>query len=470
MNSMKLFRLIAVCLFIVFWGMQAGSVELTLSGADSRFLALSGEVELYLVATDSQGRPVDNLQAGDLILRDAPEGEQAGERLSITGFSPSGERPKGISFLLLIDDSGSMYDDSNGQEASSWQESRAALARREAENFLKDLGSSLDRAGLAAFGTHYRLQASPRTDRASLMEYLGETPKPEPAEAYTELYGAISQSAQSMSSQRGRRIVILFSDGEHFPLKDEQAREWTPDEALEALREEAVTLYAVRFGSNRDEQLARIARATGGLVYDVEGEEGLKGLYSAIRERVASEYSLSYRPRPTGAGKTTAFLEMAPEAALGTASTQIDYHSGFLFRAPSRRRWALFSLLAVPFALLLIVVMARLKAASRSEVPSLDRLRPVGGGAATVALGSGKTVITPGVSGGATTIAPEGEAPVNAGGATILVEKGKDGRWRASSPEGVVVNNQKSNSTVIENGDVIRAGDELIVFDEGKIS
>ncbi len=50
----------------------------------------------------------------------------------------------------------------------------------------------------------------------------------------------------------------------------------------------------------------------------------------------------------------------------------------------------------------------------------------------------------------------------------MIVEKGKDGRWRISSDEGVVVNNRKSESTVLENGDVIKAGEELIVFDNGE--
>ena len=84
---------------------------------------------------------------------------------------------------------------------------------------------------------------------------------------------------------------------------------------------------------------------------------------------------------------------------------------------------------------------------------------------------TGKTVISPGVAGEATVMSSEGgkTGGEKAGGSgTIVVEKGKDGRWRASSDEGVVVNNRKSDATVLENGDVIRAGEELIVFDDGE--
>ncbi len=459
-NTKQIF--LAAFLLLVSFVAASSAAELTLSGADSRFMAINGEVELYLVASDENGKTLDNLQAGDFILRDSPEGEEPGNPLKITGFAAAGERSEGISFLILVDDSGSMYDDAEGREASSWEESRAALARKEVLRFLEDLGSSSNRAGLAVFGTHYRLQAAPRIDRASIIEYLGESPKPEPEEAYTELFSAISQSAEAMSTQRGRRIVILFSDGEHYPFYKEGP---LPNEALEYLRKQAVTLYAVRFGANRDEQLAEIARATGGMVYDVDGEKGLAGLYSAIRERVESEYSITYRPRPTGAGTTTAYIEFSPDSGLGKASAEIDYPSGFLFRSPSTKKWALISLIAVPFALLLLFILYRLKAAEHVSAPSLEMLRSANGSGVTVALTSGKTVISPGVNGGATEILPEGQARTD--GTTIVVEKGSDGKWRASSPEGVIVNNRKSESTVIENGDVIRAGDELIVFDEG---
>ena len=51
---------------------------------------------------------------------------------------------------------------------------------------------------------------------------------------------------------------------------------------------------------------------------------------------------------------------------------------------------------------------------------------------------------------------------------TLVVEKGADGHWKISSDNGVWVNNRKQNQTVLENGDVIRAGNELIVFDDGE--
>ena len=462
----------------------AGADEITLSGVDSRLTPVTGLVNLYAVVTDASGKSVANLGAGDFIIREIP-GDEA---LTPESFSPAGERKDGIVFMMLIDDSGSMYGNPGGD--------RAALARREAGNFLDNLGNSLDRAGLALFGTHYRVLAGPRTDRASIYEQLEDSSPPEPEKAYTELYAAVREASLTLSREKGRRIVILFSDGENYPFFQQSGKEhpdygeriFTGDDALEALQAEGITLYAVRFGPNRDEVLARIARSTGGLVFDVNAEEELSGLYSLIRERVLAEYRLGYRPRLTGAEETAVRVELAA----GASSAVLTYPSGVVFGEPSSAEQALLSLLSLPFIFLILFVLARLWKRKPVESASLERLRPVGAGAQTVVLESGRTIISPGgagEAGGTTTIISEGSrnsetpgkpqkkapgkksapgASAVQNGGTIIVEKGRDGHWRISSDEGVVVNNRKFESTVLENGDVIKAGEELIVFDDGE--
>lgn len=446
--------------------------DVTVSGVDSRFLAVSGEVNIYAVVTGADGRMKADLNAGDFRLLDAPAGMPFGDgEQEISGFSAAGERRDGISFLLLMDDSASMYRNAAGDRTDNTGEMRAAMARSEAKRFLRDIGSSLDRAGLAEFGTGYRVLAGPRTDRASVNSALAVHEEPVTEEAYTELYAAIAESAGTMSSQKGRRIVILFSDGVNFAFAEKRGephpeygmRSWNPDDALIALREEAVTLYAVRFGPDRDEALASVARATGGLVFDVDGESELEGLYGRIRERILSEYRLSYRPRPTGAMETRVGLELAS----GSSRGELTYLSGFMMGRPAGIGSVLLSLLAVPAAALILWVLYRLKAAEMPEQASLGRLRPRPGETMTVALSGGKTVIAPSPGGSGTVIASPEELKAPASGATIVVEKGKDGKWRASGEEGVTVNNRKTDSTVLEDGDVIRAGEELIVFDDG---
>jgi len=474
---------------------SAGGDEVNLSGVDSRLTPLTGLVNLYTVVTDASGNSVENLMREDFIVRDAAVDENPGEtgisadfgeKREIVSFTAAGDRRDGITFMMLIDDSGSMYQKDN----------RAALARREARNFLDSLGSSIDRAGLAVFGTRYRVLAGPRTDRASLYDQLGDSSAPEKEEAYTELYASMVETSATLSPEKGRLIVILFSDGENYPYFQQSKIEhslygektFTPDDALQALQDEGITLYAVRFGPKRDEDLARIALSTGGLFFDVNAGEELTGLYSTIRERVLSEYRLGYRPGLTGADKTAVMVELAGSPS---ASAVLTYPSGVVFGSPSTGNQALLSLISIPFVFLILFFLSRAWRRKTGEPASLERLRPVGGGALTVALEPGRTVISPGMAGAATTIMsengsdtagsgtggkssgkPSGSSskknPSVQGNGTIIVEKGKDGRWRISSDDGVTVNNRKSDSTVLENGDVIRAGEELIVFDDGE--
>lgn len=469
---MKRSAIKGICLLLLVFSqiLILSADDIALSGVDSRLTAVTGTVNLYAIVTDPSGQPIENLTAEAFSVREVTEGSVSGDALPVVDFSPAGERRDGLAFMMLIDDSGSMYDGPDGKPSPSPDRTRAALARREARGFLDELGSSMDRAGLAVFGTRYRVLASPRTDRATLTERLGISSPPESEEAYTELYASIVEAAATLSNQKGRRIVILFSDGENYPyaLRTERPHpdygemNFLPDDALKALQEEGITLYAVRFGANRDEDLARITQSTGGVVFDVDEEEELSGLYAAIRERVLAEYRLGYRPAPTGAEYTSVLVELTD----GPASTALRYPSGFVFGSPSSKQTALLSLLALPVALALIFLLSRIRSGKIAETPSLERLRPVGGGELTVALDSGKTVISPGMAGEATSIAPKGSKVPGPG--TIVVEKGKDGQWRASSADGVVVNNRKSDATVLEDGDVIKAGEELIVFDKGE--
>jgi len=457
-------------LFVIAVG--ASARDAALSGVDSRFLAVRGEVDLYVVVADEDGRLVTDMEAGDFAVREAAGNAEFGEQTRISGISSAGERRDGLAFMMLIDDSGSMYDGPDGRVSPSPDQTKSTMARREARRFLDELGSSLDRAGLAVFGTRYRVLAGPRTDRATLHERLGVSSPPETEDAYTELYAAISEAAATLADQRGRRIVILFSDGENYPYTqrtgrphpDYGERSHTPQDALTALYDEGVTLYAVRFGPNRDEDLARIAQATGGLVFDVDGEEELTGLYATIRQRVQAEYRLSYRPRPTGAASTRVRVALDD----GEQTSVLAFPSGLVFGTPSSDIQALLALAALPIAGLLLFILRRLKAAHAVEGPSLERLRPIGGGSATVALSGGRTIISPGQPGEATVIDGGGSAGTIASPGTIVVEKGRDGRWTAAAADGLTVNNRKVESTVLESGDVLRAGDELIVFDDGE--
>ncbi|MCK5735874.1 MAG: hypothetical protein KAH21_05320, partial [Spirochaetaceae bacterium] len=129
MRKTAIVLLSALVLIIPGMMVWAEGEEITLSGVDSRLTSLTGIVNLYTIVTDSTGAPVENLKAENFTVRDAPSGEKpgdSGETREVISFSPAGERRDGITFMMLIDDSGSMYGNTGSE--------RAVLARREARN------------------------------------------------------------------------------------------------------------------------------------------------------------------------------------------------------------------------------------------------------------------------------------------------------------------------------------------------
>jgi Ca-activated chloride channel family protein len=110
-----------------------GAQDIALSGVDARMMAVTGTVNLYTVVTDEEGRPIDGLTSADFVVRDAEIGRELGEPLPVVSFSPAGDRRDGLAFMMLIDDSGSMYDGPDGTPSPSPDRTRAAwLAVRRA--------------------------------------------------------------------------------------------------------------------------------------------------------------------------------------------------------------------------------------------------------------------------------------------------------------------------------------------------
>ncbi|MCG8451596.1 MAG: VWA domain-containing protein [Spirochaetales bacterium] len=446
---------------------NAWATDLAISGADARNQVVNGEVSLFLIALDDDGQPVETLKEDEIqVYQENPETQQR-TALEIQNLTSFGHHSAGVDFLLLIDDSGSMYDGPTGDLSPPFEGTRAAFARREAKRFINDLGISQDRVGLAFFATKYHLAASPRIERGTLVERLGVSSSPSSENAYTELYAGIEKASETLASTAGRRIVILFSDGENYPYYQESGNPHpeygtithTSDQALKALRDEAVTLYAVRFGDHKDAQLAQIALASGGLVFDVDSEDQLAGLYSQIRHRVSQEYRIDVEPQP----------QITEENRFITIwdghEVSFSLPSSYVFGPPVALRQALFSLFFLPFFVIFTGLLWKLGERKSQGMAQLSRLEPRHGEAGSVTLAAGKTVIAPHPQGQGTLIVPaETHHPLEKLGTTIIQEK--DGRWQLTGNENVKVNNCSGKQFLLSPGDVIQVGDDLIVFDD----
>ena len=155
---------------------------LSVTQTDTRNLLVYGRVDLYLSLTDSQGRLVTDPEQAAVIAEEIlPDGSQRG--LEIVGMLPEAGRLEGINFLLLIDNSGSMYR-RFGEDGTRIDYVRTAL-----RHFISGIPGSADRVAMAAFNTFLHPLAPLGASAGELTRALDRIEQPDGESKFTEHRG-----------------------------------------------------------------------------------------------------------------------------------------------------------------------------------------------------------------------------------------------------------------------------------------
>ena len=122
----------------------------------------------------------------------------------------------------------------------------------------------------------------------------------------TAFHDAILKGLDLLEGHRGRRALVLFTDGEdmvsHATAADVQAR----------IEVSATPVYVIAQGKGMREQrlkqvLDRIADVSGGRTFYTDRIEQLAGVFNEIGEDIASQYLLAYTPTRERARRQLAF-------------------------------------------------------------------------------------------------------------------------------------------------------------------
>jgi len=114
----------------------------------------------------------------------------------------------------------------------------------------------------------------------------------------TAFHDALLRGLELLESHRGRRALVLFTDGEdmvsHVTAQDVQAR----------VEVSATPVYLIAQGKGMREQrlkqvLDRVAGVSGGRAFYTDRIEELEGVFAEIGEDIASQYLLAYAPGDT---------------------------------------------------------------------------------------------------------------------------------------------------------------------------
>ncbi len=221
-------------------------------------------VEVYAAVTDQAGNPISGLVRGDFtVLED-------GEPQAVTAF---GEGDFPLSVALGVDHSFSMGA------------AQLPTALSAARTFLGELQPG-DQSMIVGIGSEIEVLAPLSTDRPAQMRALSAL-KPW---GTTGLHDAIIQSISAIQGAKGRRALVLLSDG------TDRYSKATAAEALESARRSDVMIYAVALGRTRAPLFAELASLTGGRSFRPRSPGELNGMMRTIASELRHQYLLGYTP------------------------------------------------------------------------------------------------------------------------------------------------------------------------------
>jgi Ca-activated chloride channel homolog len=231
-------------------------------------------VPIYATVVDSSGRLVPELEQSDFSILDN------GRPADVTLFSNESQP---FTAVVMLDTSASMT-------------ANLKLLNRAAEQFLLRL-LPVDRAQVGAFNDKIQLSGEFTSDRDALIGALDDLYFGNP----TRLNDAIATSLDALQGVEGRRVILMFSDGE-----DTSSRIGFKT-VLERARDEEVMVYSigleseyfngmrvVRSRPSRD--LRKIADETGGGYFELTKTADLAPTFTRVAQELRSQYLIGFAP------------------------------------------------------------------------------------------------------------------------------------------------------------------------------
>lgn len=278
-----------------------GAVLLLAQAAPLRFESKVRAVSVDVSVT-RDGRPVSGLGAGDFEVRD----DGVVQEVALAG---STDLP--LRVTLVLDTSSSMAG------------ARLDALRAAARVLLSGLRPD-DRATLFSFSERARRHGGEGGAPAAVAAALSSVE----AGGATSLHDALYVALAATGEQRGRTLVLLFTDGEDnlswLSAEDVLERAARSDAVVHVVTGEPLAGRTAPSGSEHAALLARVASATGGRVWTAGArlEEAFAGILADMRAR----YLLTYEP--AGAEPGWHRLEVRLRRGRGRVDARRGYFAG----------------------------------------------------------------------------------------------------------------------------------------------
>ena len=256
-----------------------GAALLLSASPDAQRIKVSTQtVPIYATVIDGERRLVSDLVQDDFEVYDN------GKLQVLTNFV---NQTSPFTAIVMLDTSGSMTLNLN-------------FVKHAAEEFLMRLLPE-DRAKVGAFND--KIQVLPKdepfsNDRDRLIRIL----KDGLDFGYpTRLWDAVDESIAQLEPVDGRKVVIVFTDG------DDSASKFGLGDVLTRAREKDVMVYAVglaseyfngqtRVRTRPDRGLRRVAEETGGGFFELTKKDDLGPTFTRVAQELHSQYVLGFSP------------------------------------------------------------------------------------------------------------------------------------------------------------------------------
>jgi Ca-activated chloride channel homolog len=249
----------------------------TLTAQQPTFRSGTQTVPLYVTVTDAAGRLVPNLTKEDFTILDNNQPQE------VTLFDNT---PRPITAVVMLDTSGSMTLNLD-------------LMKAAAEQFVIRLLPD-DRAKVGAFNNKIEFGDTDFTnDRDDLIHALRELDFGN----LTRLWDAVDASLEELKTIEGRRVALVFTDG------DDTGSATGLGKVIDKARADEVMVYSIglesvymsapgRMTRTRPAGgLRRISDETGGGYFELKKTEELGPAFTRVAQELHSQYLIGFTPK-----------------------------------------------------------------------------------------------------------------------------------------------------------------------------
>jgi len=265
-------------------------------------------VNVFVTVTDDKGAPIGGLTKENFVLK------EDGHEQKISVFDKESELP--ISIALAIDTSLSTRHDLPLEQAA-------------AKRFAHDIVRPVD--ALCVYGFSETVYDSTHGYTSDLKTIDGAVEHIRVGAA-TALYDAIYVASRALDHRKGRKILVLITDGENVDSRVDYK------EALRAAQEAEALIYSIiivpiESSAGREiggeHALIQLSEDTGGKYYYATSAGQLDDAFHKISEELRTQYLLAYYPLQRTSFSEFRRIEVKVAGVPDAASYRVRHRAGY---------------------------------------------------------------------------------------------------------------------------------------------